>query len=500
MPFAYKILTVGSKVDAIDNKVSHVTGSASPDTFDDEFTFYNGNKWIDIAMNRAGDNTNVDDSMTFSHSVLHTAPIAKGVTVNETPKFGDTFTVPSATIDEAGHVTVLADHTVEIPTPSMTVSEGNVVVNTSMEPTTCAIEVTRVNVGTLALDEYEAFTTEAPADVAATDTINEAFAKLQKQMNEEEAARAKAIEDEATARSDADKAEKEAREQADANEKEAREKAVSDEAKAREDADKAEKEAREQADADEKAAREKAINDEVSARNDAIGSAINTEVTNRNAAIKTAIDAEAAARDSAIDKAIQDLTNGASEGYDTLKELEDLLNQENTTAAVLVNLRTDLSNHQGADNPHKISKETIGLDKVTNETKAEMFASKEFAAAVESILRNFTMSLTVPLYNIVRPNEASIIMELEEQEGTVSIIWYKKQLDSEQFTVAEAVPAEAYEYEATSVETAGVYRCKLIRTYMGHKSEITTDAFELIYNEPEPEPEEPTPEEGEEVV
>jgi hypothetical protein len=54
--------------------------------------------------------------------------------------------------------------------------------------------------------------------------------------------------------------------------------------------------------------------------------------------------------------------------------------------------------------------------------------------------------------------------------------------------VAESVPVEAYEYEATSVETAGVYRCKLIREYLGHTSETMTDAFELIYNEPEPEP------------
>lgn len=431
---AFKKFTVGEKVNAVDNTVSHVKGSTEPDTPTDEFTFYNGNKWIDIAMNRAGANAQVEDSMTFSHSVLYTAPVSKGSTTAETPKFGKTFTVPSATIDEAGHVTNLADHTVTIPLPSMTVSEtGNVVVNTSMIQEDGAITVTKVNVGTLDLAEYKVYAGEdAPADIADTDTINSAFAKLQRQMNDEEAARAAAIAS------------------------------------------------------------------EVAARDNAISSAINTEVTNRNKEIQKAIDNEAEARDEAIDTAIDNLINGASEGYNTLKELEDLLNQETTDATVLVNLRTDLNNHVAdTENPHNVTAEQVGLGNVANEDKATMFASAEFAAAVEAILKNFTLSLSTPLYNLEHvEGSASAKITLETQDGEVEVIWEKKQLDTNEFAVAESVPAGTLEYEAKSTEEAGVYRCALTRTYMGQKSStIHTPEFELVYEEPEvtPPEEEETP-------
>ena len=58
------------------------------------------------------------------------------------------------------------------------------------------------------------------------------------------------------------------------------------------------------------------------------------------------------------------------------------------------------------------------------------------------------------------------------------------------------MPSNSLEYKAESVDTAGVYRCELYRTYMGHKSNtITTPEFELVYvdNTTPPEEEEPTP-------
>lgn len=420
MPFAFKKFTVGAKVNSVKNDVSHVTGSAEPDTYADEFTFYNGNKWIEIAMNRAGSNTNVDDSMTFSHSVLHSKPIQKGVTTDETPKFGSQFTVPSLTVDEAGHVTAVADHKVTIPLPSMNISEGNVVVNTALTDIDGAITVSRVNVGTLNLAGYKASEETAPADVTDTDTINSAFAKLQKQINEEEVARATAI------------------------------------------------------------------TNEITARDNAISSAINTEVTNRNVAITNAIDAEVIARDEAIDAALNGLINGASAGYDTLKELEDLLNQETTDAAVLVNLRTDLNAHiSDTENPHQVTAEQVGLGNVANEDKATMFASAEFAAAVEAILKNFTLSLSAPLYNLEHvEGSASTKITLETQDGEVEVIWEKKQLDTNEFAVAESVSVGTLEYKAKSTEEAGIYRVKLTREYMGQKSSsVYTPEFELVYEE-----------------
>jgi hypothetical protein len=80
MPFAYKTFAVGEKIESNKNNVKHVHGNTSPNIYEDTFTFYNGNKWIDIAMNRAGDNSTVDDSITFSHNVIHDSTITKGAT------------------------------------------------------------------------------------------------------------------------------------------------------------------------------------------------------------------------------------------------------------------------------------------------------------------------------------------------------------------------------------------------------------------------------------
>lgn len=44
-----------------------------------------------------------------------TADTSKGDTSNQTPAFGGTFKVPSATVNKYGHTTALADHTVKIP-------------------------------------------------------------------------------------------------------------------------------------------------------------------------------------------------------------------------------------------------------------------------------------------------------------------------------------------------------------------------------------------------
>ena len=51
-----------------------------------------------------------------------TAATSKGDTTNQTPGFGGTFKVPSATVDVYGHTTALADHTVTIPSSVVTTS------------------------------------------------------------------------------------------------------------------------------------------------------------------------------------------------------------------------------------------------------------------------------------------------------------------------------------------------------------------------------------------
>ena len=63
------------------------------------------------------------DTITITHN-KGGANTSKGDTDNQTPGFGGTFKVTSATVDEYGHTTTLADHTVTIPSSTATVTEA----------------------------------------------------------------------------------------------------------------------------------------------------------------------------------------------------------------------------------------------------------------------------------------------------------------------------------------------------------------------------------------
>lgn len=118
--------------------------------------------------------------------------VIKGDEAAQTPKFGETFKVPYISIDEAGHTTLLDDHLVTIPIGShIPDTDGNVIVDFSMTPATGATTDTREYVGNLTLTQFVQGTDNT--DVASADTINEAFSKVQKQINEEETARANDI-------------------------------------------------------------------------------------------------------------------------------------------------------------------------------------------------------------------------------------------------------------------------------------------------------------------
>ena len=144
----------------------------------DTVTMDTGNRWVVLTADATG------KKMTISHAAPGTASTSKGDTAAQTPKFGATFKVLSAGIDQAGHVKSLADHTVKIPLPSLTDGDtGNVVTGLSLVAEDGAFTLARKNVGTLALTEYEGPSTNITSTIGSDDTINGAFSKVQSYLN-----------------------------------------------------------------------------------------------------------------------------------------------------------------------------------------------------------------------------------------------------------------------------------------------------------------------------
>lgn len=196
LPHNYETITVSK--DETANPLTSTEGQIKPDVFNDDLKIQEGNKWINIAANQK------NDSITFGHVLTGNGPVIKGDETAQTPEFGGTFKVPYIKIDEAGHTTLLNDHLVTIPIGSHTPgTDGNVIVDFNMTPATGATTDTRAYVGNLALTQFK----QGPdnADIMPTDTINEAFSKVQQQINEEETARANAIKTEQETRSTANK-------------------------------------------------------------------------------------------------------------------------------------------------------------------------------------------------------------------------------------------------------------------------------------------------------
>lgn len=184
LPHNYETITVSKNEST--NSLTSAEGQIKPDVFNDDLKIQEGNKWINIAANQN------NHSVTFGHALIGDKPVVKGDEAAQTPEFGETFKVPYIKIDEAGHTTLLDDHTVTIPIGSHTPGkDGNVIVDFNMTPATGATTDTRAYVGTLTLTQFEQKADNT--DIASTDTINAAFSKVQQQINEEETARANAI-------------------------------------------------------------------------------------------------------------------------------------------------------------------------------------------------------------------------------------------------------------------------------------------------------------------
>lgn len=212
MPKNFKEIAVATAAipEGVTNTVGHVPGSCVADNLTDVLTLYAGNKWINIAANRAGTNTQTQDTndcITFSHAI---SALTAGEhkleysTTAQTPSFGGTFNIPkpvcSFTTDQAGHVIAYSSNnnvvTVTIPQPSLTdvqASGSDVITQLSLTASSGALSTTRVDIGSLTLKGYQLG--QDNAAVEATDSLNAAIAKLQKQISTEITARDTAIND-----------------------------------------------------------------------------------------------------------------------------------------------------------------------------------------------------------------------------------------------------------------------------------------------------------------
>lgn len=174
----YKQVGVANSGANTTDTVAAAAGTLTAATQVDKFTIDTGNRWIVLTADETG------KQVTISHAAPGTASTSKGDTTNQTPNFGATFKVLSAGIDQTGHVKSLAEHTVKIPLPSLTDGDtGNVVTGLSLTASTGAFTLSKVNVGTLALTGYTGPTSNETQTLAATDTINGAFKKVQSYLN-----------------------------------------------------------------------------------------------------------------------------------------------------------------------------------------------------------------------------------------------------------------------------------------------------------------------------
>lgn len=190
LPDNFKTLAIKNTGSAGVTFGSATNGNLVADTLVDTATFDIGNRWLAFLA----DTTN--DKVTL----YHTAPDANSASTNttqtgdETPEFGATFLIPEVKYDEAGHIFKVATHTVKIPLLSLVDdTTGNVVTNLALDPEAGKFTLTKENLGSLILGDYEKKNDNS--DVTANDTLAEALSKLQTQINDEENARAQAIKD-----------------------------------------------------------------------------------------------------------------------------------------------------------------------------------------------------------------------------------------------------------------------------------------------------------------
>lgn len=433
LPHNYETITV-SKDETVNPLVS-AEGQIKPDVFNDDLKIKEGNKWINIAANQN------NHSVTFGHILTGNGIVTKGDNTAQTPKFGETFKVPYVEIDEAGHTTLLTDHLVTIPIGSHTKdTDGNVIIDFNITPTTGATTDTREYVGNLVLTQFIQGTDNT--DVAPTDTISEAFSKVQKQINEEETARTNAIKTEQEARSAADKT-------------------LTDNLN-------------------------QEIKDRIAA-DTTLTTNLNQEISDRKAAVKEVADnlaqelKDRAQGDTDTLKSAKDYTDdavsrimGGQETYQSFKDISDYITTHGKDASnMLASIQTNTKNITANTNDIKGIKEDYSTtDEVTQMIKD----------AIAAVFADYDLELKMP--SVTSSVEGDIVTCEISEFADECEIYLEKYLEQNENVVTNSAPMKMTREDESNTFTytfdsenddEGQYKCKIIRTHNSKERTIYSD-------------------------
>ena len=135
--------------------------------------------WISVSTNKSLS----DPSITINHTGPTNSTTQIGETTAKTLKFGDSFKSYNFGIDEKGHINNTKTNSVDITMPSLSISNGttgNVLTSLKVSADGQSIVANSSDVGTLTLISYAV---QEDSKVAVNDSINNAFGKLQGQID-----------------------------------------------------------------------------------------------------------------------------------------------------------------------------------------------------------------------------------------------------------------------------------------------------------------------------
>ena len=159
-------------------------GKVEANDYKGEFNLTTQNRWINL-------NANINnDTISIGHAAAGGTTITTaGDTNSETPKFGSQFTIPYVKYDEMGHITEKGTRNITIPKGSLDYktlegNNANVLTSINYTPETGLISVTNQNAGQLILTDFNRVN-ENSAWIQATDSINQAFNKIDTRLDGE---------------------------------------------------------------------------------------------------------------------------------------------------------------------------------------------------------------------------------------------------------------------------------------------------------------------------
>lgn len=117
--------------DTGEGTVTADTNQLAAKTYNEAFTFKTGNKWLIVSGSNSA--TAGSDVLLIGHSLSGVTSGNYGDSNNQDPGYGGTFKVPYISVDKAGHITSISEHTVTIPSSDQ--SDENVKQSDSTETT-----------------------------------------------------------------------------------------------------------------------------------------------------------------------------------------------------------------------------------------------------------------------------------------------------------------------------------------------------------------------------